>query len=233
MLACEVCSRSKNSAIQWRSVQNGVYSLKWRLTDRYLRWGTLAHPRPSRAEADQCKSSQFLHELRISGFPRFWVSPTCLRAKLLWMDAIYQDDSASLRVNMLWQKRCTFPMPRNVYWIIFSLLLLLLQANIADFGGNQWVTCFSDMAERLLNKKAVELGALKEVSIPENQIVCQKLLSPSVVRSVFCRRFPPFDFFFLRSFAWCRMRCTTTKCLPRQTGSVTMSKSGLRPTRTT
>ena len=28
--------------------------------------GTLAHPRPGRAEADQCKSSEFLHKLRIS-----------------------------------------------------------------------------------------------------------------------------------------------------------------------
>ena len=28
---------------------NGIYSLKWRLTDRYLKWGTLAHPRPGRA----------------------------------------------------------------------------------------------------------------------------------------------------------------------------------------
>ena len=55
--------------------------LKWRLTDRYLRWGTLADPRPGRADADQCKSIDFLQELRISGFPRFWVSPTCFRAK--------------------------------------------------------------------------------------------------------------------------------------------------------
>ena len=60
---------------------NGVYSLKWRLTDRYLRWGTLAGPRPGRADADQCKSSDFLQELCISGFPRFWVSPTCFPAK--------------------------------------------------------------------------------------------------------------------------------------------------------
>ena len=60
---------------------NGVYSLKWRLTDRYLRWGTLAGPRPGRADADQGKSSDFLQELRISGFPRFWVSPTCFPAK--------------------------------------------------------------------------------------------------------------------------------------------------------
>ena len=29
-----------------RTFANGVYSLKWRLTDRYLRWGTLAGPTP-------------------------------------------------------------------------------------------------------------------------------------------------------------------------------------------
>ena len=39
--------------------------------------GTLAGPRPGRADANQCKSSDFLQELHISGFPRFWVSPTC------------------------------------------------------------------------------------------------------------------------------------------------------------
>ena len=71
-----------------RKHRNGVHSLKWWLTDRHLRWGTLAHPRSGRAEADQCKSSEFLQELRISGFPRFWVTPTWLRAKLLWIDAI-------------------------------------------------------------------------------------------------------------------------------------------------
>ena len=61
--------------------RNGVYSLKWRLTERYPKWGTLADPRPGRAAADQSKSSDFLQELRISGFPRFGVSPTCFRAK--------------------------------------------------------------------------------------------------------------------------------------------------------
>ena len=61
--------------------KNGVYSLKWRLTERYPKWGTLADPRPGRAAADQWKSSEFLQELRISGFPRFGVSPTCFRAK--------------------------------------------------------------------------------------------------------------------------------------------------------
>ena len=33
--------------------QNGVYSLKWRLTDRYLKWGTLAHPWPGRGRSVQ------------------------------------------------------------------------------------------------------------------------------------------------------------------------------------
>ena len=63
------------------SLNNGVYSLKWRLTERYPRWGTLADARPGRAAADHCKSSEFLQELRISGFPRFGVSPTCFPAK--------------------------------------------------------------------------------------------------------------------------------------------------------
>ena len=56
---------------------NGVYSLKWRLTDRYLRWGTLAGPGRRRS----VQLSDFLQELRISGFPHFWVSPTCFPAK--------------------------------------------------------------------------------------------------------------------------------------------------------
>ena len=81
------------------TICNGVYSLKWRLTDRYLRWGTLAHPRPGRAEPNQYKSSAFQHELRISGFPHFSVSTTCLREKLLWIDAIdsTRRDSRSAR----------------------------------------------------------------------------------------------------------------------------------------
>ena len=72
-----------NCVLQCSNCANGVYSLKWRLTDRYryLRWGTLAGPRPGRADADHCKSSDFLQELRISGFPRFWVYPTCFRTK--------------------------------------------------------------------------------------------------------------------------------------------------------
>ena len=65
-----------NVKVGWNCKHNnGVYSLKWRLTDRYLRWGTLADPRPGRGHGYQCKSSEFLQELRISGFPRFWVTP--------------------------------------------------------------------------------------------------------------------------------------------------------------
>ena len=51
---------------------NGVYSLKWRLTDRYLRWGSLAHPRPSRAEANRVNFCMNCPS-RVS--PRFWVPP--------------------------------------------------------------------------------------------------------------------------------------------------------------
>ena len=50
--------------------------------------GDTAHWQAGRAEANQYQSSEFLHELRISGFPRFWVSPTYLHAKLLWIDAM-------------------------------------------------------------------------------------------------------------------------------------------------
>lgn len=36
------------------------------------------------------------------------------------------------------------------------------QANLADFGDNQWVTCFQETAEVLLGRKAEELGQLRE-----------------------------------------------------------------------
>uniref|UniRef100_A0A8B9LR65 Replication protein A subunit n=1 Tax=Astyanax mexicanus TaxID=7994 RepID=A0A8B9LR65_ASTMX len=39
---------------------------------------------------------------------------------------------------------------------------LMLSANIADFGDNQWVTCFQDSAETLLGQKADYIGQLKE-----------------------------------------------------------------------
>ncbi|KAM4700557.1 replication protein A 70 kDa DNA-binding subunit [Discoglossus pictus] len=39
---------------------------------------------------------------------------------------------------------------------------LILSANIADFGENQWVTCFQESAEAILGQNAAYLGELKE-----------------------------------------------------------------------
>ncbi|MEQ2243162.1 60S acidic ribosomal protein P1 [Ilyodon furcidens] len=39
---------------------------------------------------------------------------------------------------------------------------LILSANLADFGDNQWVTCFQETAEVLLGRNAEELGQLRE-----------------------------------------------------------------------
>ena len=36
---------------------NGIYSLKWRLTDRYLRWGTLADLRPGLCRSVQIEGT--------------------------------------------------------------------------------------------------------------------------------------------------------------------------------
>ena len=41
-------------------------------------------------------------------------------------------------------------------------LLFNLQANIADYGDNQWVTCFQESAEAILGQNAGYLGQLKE-----------------------------------------------------------------------
>ncbi|KAE8622260.1 hypothetical protein XENTR_v10005168 [Xenopus tropicalis] len=39
---------------------------------------------------------------------------------------------------------------------------LILSANIADFGENQWITCFQESAESILGQNATYLGELKE-----------------------------------------------------------------------
>ncbi|KAL4647576.1 replication protein A 70 kDa DNA-binding subunit isoform X2 [Arapaima gigas] len=39
---------------------------------------------------------------------------------------------------------------------------LILSANIADFGDNQWVTCFQESAEAILGQNAAYLGQLKD-----------------------------------------------------------------------
>ncbi|XP_044142942.1 replication protein A 70 kDa DNA-binding subunit [Bufo gargarizans] len=39
---------------------------------------------------------------------------------------------------------------------------LILSANIADFGENQWITCFQESAEAILGQNAAYLGELKD-----------------------------------------------------------------------
>ncbi|XP_031429075.1 replication protein A 70 kDa DNA-binding subunit isoform X2 [Clupea harengus] len=39
---------------------------------------------------------------------------------------------------------------------------LMLSANIADFGDNQWVTCFQDTAEAILGQNSAYVGQLKD-----------------------------------------------------------------------
>ncbi|MEQ2298216.1 60S acidic ribosomal protein P1 [Ameca splendens] len=51
---------------------------------------------------------------------------------------------------------------------------LLLSANLADFGDNQWVTCFQETAEVLLGRNAEELGQLRETDEAEFDEVFQK-----------------------------------------------------------
>ncbi|KAK1883320.1 Replication protein A 70 kDa DNA-binding subunit, partial [Dissostichus eleginoides] len=40
---------------------------------------------------------------------------------------------------------------------------LILNANLADFGDNQWVTCFQETAEALLGHSAETLGQLRDI----------------------------------------------------------------------
>lgn len=42
------------------------------------------------------------------------------------------------------------------------VFLLIRQANIADYGDNQWVTCFQESAEAILGQNAAYLGQLKD-----------------------------------------------------------------------
>lgn len=39
---------------------------------------------------------------------------------------------------------------------------IIRQANIADYGDNQWVTCFQESAEAILGQNAAYLGQLKD-----------------------------------------------------------------------
>lgn len=39
---------------------------------------------------------------------------------------------------------------------------LILPTNVADFSGNQWMTCFQESGEALLGKNAEEIGRLRD-----------------------------------------------------------------------
>ncbi|KAM9846419.1 replication protein A 70 kDa DNA-binding subunit-like [Aulostomus maculatus] len=51
---------------------------------------------------------------------------------------------------------------------------LILSANLADFGDNQWVTCFQETAEVLLGHSAETLGQLRDTDEDEFEQVFQK-----------------------------------------------------------
>ncbi|XP_053187878.1 replication protein A 70 kDa DNA-binding subunit-like [Scomber japonicus] len=52
---------------------------------------------------------------------------------------------------------------------------LLLSANIADYGDNQWVTCFQETAEALLGRSAETLGYLRDTDEAAFDEVFQKV----------------------------------------------------------
>ncbi|KAM6910908.1 replication protein A 70 kDa DNA-binding subunit-like isoform 2-T2 [Lycodopsis pacificus] len=52
---------------------------------------------------------------------------------------------------------------------------LLLSANLADFGDNQWVTCFQETAEALLGHSAETLGQLRDTDETAFDEVFQKI----------------------------------------------------------
>uniref|UniRef100_A0A8C9R0A5 Replication protein A subunit n=1 Tax=Scleropages formosus TaxID=113540 RepID=A0A8C9R0A5_SCLFO len=57
---------------------------------------------------------------------------------------------------------------------------LILSANIADFGDNQWVTCFQESAETILGQNAAYLGQLKDsvslcVSLLQNEAAFEEV----------------------------------------------------------
>lgn len=43
-----------------------------------------------------------------------------------------------------------------------GFFVIVRQANIADYGDNQWVTCFQESAEAILGQNAAYLGQLKD-----------------------------------------------------------------------
>ena len=113
---------------------NGVYSLKWRLTDMYLRWGTLADSRPGWCHADQCKSSEFLHELRNLGFPALLSVPHLLAREIImnrrhW----FSDVTGCMKFRCIqWHQRTNFTAPGCTPSLSSTYALLLYP--ISSFG---------------------------------------------------------------------------------------------------
>ena len=77
--------------------------------------GDTCTPTAGPAEADQCKSSEFLHELRISSFHRVLSVPHghLLGAKLLWIDAIDELIYTHARVHT---RACTRTQDHKATW---------------------------------------------------------------------------------------------------------------------
>lgn len=76
-----------------------------------------------------------------------WFSRSCLALRNT-LNAQDHTDSTTHTIN-----------PSIVGFIIF---VWLSQANLADFGNNQWVTCFQETAEALLGHSAETLGQLRD-----------------------------------------------------------------------
>ena len=69
------------------------------------------------------------------------------------MEILIYTNNAFLNVKMC--LRCT----RVKIWNISDLMF---QVNISDYSGDQWITCFQDSAEAILNIKTEELGKLRD-----------------------------------------------------------------------
>ena len=75
--------RELSALIKWLE-RNGVYSSNWRLTEKYLTWGTPADQRSGWGQSDQWNLSELLHKLHISGFTHYVFH--LFLSKLRWID---------------------------------------------------------------------------------------------------------------------------------------------------
>ncbi|CAB1348998.1 unnamed protein product [Coregonus sp. 'balchen'] len=61
-----------------------------------------------------------------------------------------------------WNMSCEYATIARSSHHTYTLALLVFKANIADYGDNQWVTCFQESAEAILGQNAAYLGQLKD-----------------------------------------------------------------------